>query len=291
MPEGRPPSAQGEYPQARYYDASSGYFHTMQIPLVSGREFTDQDNADAPQVAIINETMARRYWPEGNALGQRVILPRLKESLEIVGIAGDIRRFDLNSQVEPEIYWPNLQHTRWASYFILRTNQNPALFLPAVRSRVADIDKDVEVLRGSTMDNLISSSLKAPRFNMVLLCIFAGTALLLASVGLYGVISYSVTLRTREMGIRLALGASPRRVVHKVMRETLTLVLVGVVLGLLAARLAAQVLTTMLFGVRATDPMTFIVVTVLVVAVAAMAGFIPASRASKVDPLIALRYE
>lgn len=289
--EGGTPSSSSEYPQARYYDASPGYFQTMQIPLLSGREFTDQDNASAPQVAIINETMARRYWPEGNALGQRLILPRTKEALEIVGVVGDTRRFDLEAQVEPEIYWPYLQRTRWASYFILRTNQNPDGFLPAVRSRIAEADKDVLVLRASTMETLISAAFKRPRFHMVLLCIFAGTALLLASVGLYGVISYSVSQRTREMGIRLALGAQPRKVVQTVMRETLTLILVGVVLGLLSARLAAQVLTTMLFGVKATDPATFIFVTMLVIVVAALAGFIPASRASRVDPLVALRYE
>jgi putative ABC transport system permease protein len=235
--------------------------------------------------------MAKRYWPEGNAVGQIVVLPRSKQSLEIVGVAGDVRRFDLEAQVEPEIYWPNLQQTRWASYFVLRTTQDPAGFLPAVRSRVAEIDKDVQVLRGSSMDTLISTSLHRPRFNMTLLLIFAGTALLLASVGLYGVISYSVSQRTREMGIRLALGAEPRKVVQKVMREMLKLVFVGVFLGLLAARLAAQVLTTMLFGVTATDPITFIVVTMLVIAVAALAGYIPANKASKVDPLIALRCE
>lgn len=291
VPDGRPLSAAGEYPQARYYDASPGYFHTMQIPLLSGREFTDQDNPSAPYVAVINETMAKRYWPNGNAVGQRVMLPRSKESLEIVGVAGDVRRFDLEAQVEPEIYWPNLQQTRWASYFVLRTAEDPAGFLPVVRSRVAEIDKDVEVLRGSSMDTLISTSLERPRFNMTLLLIFASTALLLASVGLYGVISYSVSQRTREMGIRLALGAEPRKVVQKVMRETLNLVFVGVFLGLFAARLAAEVLTTMLFGVTATDPITFILVTMLVIAVAALAGYIPANRASKVDPLMALRCE
>ncbi|HEU4478045.1 MAG TPA: ABC transporter permease, partial [Pyrinomonadaceae bacterium] len=291
LPEGRVSSAAAEYPQARYYDASPGYFHTMQIPLLSGREFTDQDNTSAPSVAVINETMAKRYWPDRNAVGQRVILPRSKESLEIVGIAGDVRRFDLESQVEPEIYWPNLQQTRWASYFILRTTRDPVELLPTVRSRVAEIDKDVQVLRGSSMDTLISTSLERPRFNMTLLLIFASTALVLASVGLYGVISYSVSQRTREMGIRLALGAEPRKVVQKVMRETLSLVFVGVILGLFAARLAAQVLTTMLFGVTPTDPITFILVTMLVITVAALAGYIPANRASKVDPLTALRCE
>lgn len=291
MPEGRPPLAAGEYAQARYYDASPGYFRTMQIPLLSGREFTDQDNSSAPLVAVINETMAKRYWPEGNAVGQRVMLPRSKESLEIVGVAGDVRRFDLESQIEPEIYWPNLQHTRWASYFILRTSQDPVGVLPAVRNRVAEIDKDVQVLRGSSMDALISTALERPRFNMTLLLMFATTALVLASVGLYGVISYSVSQRTREMGIRLALGAEPRKVVQKVMRETLNLVFIGVVLGLFAARLAAQVLTNMLFGVKATDPITFILVTMLVIIVAALAGYVPANRASRVDPLIALRCE
>jgi putative ABC transport system permease protein len=290
-PEGSPLSAQGEYPQARYYDASTNYFRTMQIPLLAGREFTDQDNASAPSVAIINETMARRYWPQGNALGQRVTLARSKQTLEIVGVAGDIKRFDLEAQVEPEIYWPYLQRPRWASFFILRTNQEASAFLPAVRNRVAEIDKDVVVLNGSTMNTLVSNSLKGPRFNMVLLCIFAGTALLLASVGLYGVISYSVTQRTREIGIRLALGAQPRKVVQKVMRETLALVLIGVGLGLFGAWAEAHVLTTMLFGVSARDPITFVLVTILVIGVAAVAGFIPANRASKVDPLIALRYE
>jgi putative ABC transport system permease protein len=291
MAEGQAPSASGEYQQARFYDVGPGYFHTLQIPLLRGREFTTQDNEFSPQVAIINETLARRYWPQGDAIGKRLLLPRSKQSLEIVGISGDVRRFNLDSQVEPEIYWPYLQKPRWATYFVLRANQDPAGFVAAVRSRVSQIDPEVLVSRASTMDSLINRSLNRPRFNMALLGIFAGTALILASVGLYGVISYSVTQRTREMGIRLALGAQPRDVLRMIIRETLTLVFFGVVLGLLVARLASQVLTAMLFEVKATDPFTYMLITVLVVCVAALAGYIPASRASRVDPMAALRYE
>ncbi len=291
MAEGQAPAPTGAYQQARFYDAGPGYFRTMQIPLLRGREFTGQDDESAPKVAIINETLARAYWPQGDAVGKRLLLPRLKESLEIVGVAGDVKRFGLEAPVEPEIYWPYLQEPRWATYFVFRTARNPMGFVAAVRGRVAQIDPDVSVSNASTLDSLISKALKRPRFNMVLLGIFAGAALLLASVGLYGVVSYSVSQRTREIGIRLALGAQPRNVLHMVLRETLKLVSVGVVLGLLAARLAAQVLTTMLFGVRATDLPTFIFVTMLVVCVAALAGYIPASRAAKVDPMIALRYE
>jgi putative ABC transport system permease protein len=291
LPEGQAPAETGAYQQASYYDAGPGYFHTMQIPVLRGREFTEQDNEAAPQVAIINETLAQRYWPQGDAIGKRILLPREKETLEIVGIVGDVRRFGLDSRVAPEIYWPYLQQPRWATYFLLRTNQNPAEFVAAVRSRVSQLDPEVQVSNAATMDSMISKALKRPRFHMMLLCIFAGAALLLASVGLYGVVSYSVSQRTHEIGIRLALGAQPRNVLRMVMRETLTRVLVGVILGLFAARLAAQVLTNMLFGVRVSDPVTFIFVTVVVILIAALAGYVPARRAARVDPMIALRYE
>lgn len=289
--EGQAPAPSGEYEQARFYDAGPGYFHTMQIPILRGREFTDEDNESSPAVAVINETMANRYWPQGDAVGKRLLLPRTHQSMEIVGVVGDVRRFNLGSQVEPEIYWPYLQEPRWATYFVLRTKQEPAAFLAAVRSRVSHADPELLISSPSTMDSLINKSLKRPRFHMLLLSIFAATALVLASVGLYGVISYSVTQRTREMGIRLALGAQPVKLLLMVMRETLTLVVVGLLLGLLSARLTGQVLTAMLFGVRATDTTTFAIVTILVACVAALAGYVPATRASRVDPMTALRYE
>jgi putative ABC transport system permease protein len=291
MAEGQAPSPSGEYQQARYYDAGPGYFRTMQITLLRGREFTDHDNESSPKVVIINETLARAYWPQGDAIGKRLLLPRTNETLEIVGISADVRRFNLDSKVEPEIYWPYLQQPRWATYFVLRTSQEPAGFLDDVRSRAFQIDPEVLVSRGAAMDSLIYKSLVRPRFNMVLISIFAGTALVLASVGLYGVVSYSVSQRTREMGIRLALGAQPRNVLRMVMRETMTLVFVGAILGLLAARLASQVLTAMLFGVRPTDPVTFIFIVLLVTCVATLAGYLPAVRASRVDPMVALRHE
>jgi putative ABC transport system permease protein len=290
--EGQAPSPSGDYQQARFYDAGPGYFRTMQIPLLRGREFTDRDNESSPKVAVVNETLANRYWPQGDAVGKRLLLPRSNEALEVVGVAGDVRRYSLESQVEPEIYWPYLQQPRWATYFVLRTSENPSGFAAPVRSRVLQTEPEAVVSsNASTMDSLIYQSLKRPRFHMALICIFAAAALLLASVGLYGVVSYSVSRRTREMGIRLALGAQPRSLLRMVMRETLVLVFVGVVVGLLAARLAAQVLTAMLFGVSATDPATFAIITVLVVCVAALAGYVPASRAARVDPTTALRYE
>jgi putative ABC transport system permease protein len=289
--EGQPAPPAGEYPQARYYNVSPHYFHTMQIPVLQGREFTDRDQAGAPGVAIINETMARRFWPHENPVGKRLTLVREKEALEVVGVVGDVKRVGLGAQIEPEIYWPYLQKTRWAMYFVFRASADPASIVAAVRNRVAGLDREVIVTNVSTMDQLVSSSLKRPRFNLLLLSIFAAAALLLASVGLYGVISYSVTQRAHEIGIRLALGAQVGDVLKLVLGQGMKLVVIGTAIGLIAAVALSSVLTSMLYEVSATDPATFAGVAALLAAVALLACYVPARRAMKVDPMAALKCE
>lgn len=289
--EGRPAPPTGEYPQARFQNIGPGYFQTMQIPLRAGREFTAQDDARAPRRAIINETLAQRFWPQGNPLGQRLLLVREKETVEVVGIVADTRRFGLGETVEPEIYWPYLQAPRWASYFLLRTSGNPLALAAAVRSRVAGVDRDVVVTRVRTLEEVIASSFTRPRFNLLLLGSFAATALLLAAVGLYGVVSYSTAQRTQEIGIRMALGAGRQQVLKLVLGQGLKMAGIGVVLGLTASFWLARLLAGLLYGVTASDPLTFILTPVLLTGAALLACWIPAWRALRVDPLVALRYE
>ncbi|HEY7543968.1 MAG TPA: ABC transporter permease, partial [Blastocatellia bacterium] len=190
--EGQAAPPSGEYPQARYYNAGPDYFRTMEIPVLKGREFTDRDSAGTTPVTIINETMARRMWPQENPVGKRLTLPREKESLEIVGVVGDAKRFGSSEQPEMEMYWPYMQKPRWATYFVFRASGDLSSIASGARSVVLAADPNVVVTNISTVDRLISSSLKRPRFNMLLIAMFAITALLLAVTGIYGVVSYSV---------------------------------------------------------------------------------------------------
>jgi putative ABC transport system permease protein len=290
LPTGQLESSNGS-PQARYYDAGPDYFRTMQIPLLAGREFNDRDHANAPPVAIVNQTLAQHYWPGESAVGKRLTLVREKKELEIVGVAGDVRAFGLQQQSEPEIYWPNLQHPRWASFFVIRAASNPASLVTALRQRVWQTDAEVQVVGVSTMDNRIASALKPPRFNLLLLSLFAGTSLLLAIVGLYAVVSHLTVRRTHEIGIRMALGASRLSVLQLVLTQGMKLTLAGLGLGLSAALGLTRWLKSLLFGITATDPLTFTTMALLLLFVALLACWIPARRATKVDPLIALRSE
>ena len=291
LPEGETATGAGDYPQAVYFNASTNYFATMGIPLLRGRDFSGADNASAPHVAIINETMARRFWPNQSAVGKRLTLVREKYAVEIVGIVGDIERYGLDENVQPEIYFPYSQQARWATYFVVRTDTAATAFREVFHHRLANIDTEIRLSRTSSMDDLIRSSLKRPRFNLILVAIFATTALLLAALGIYGVMSYLVEQQTREIGIRSALGAKRSHILQLVIGRGVGLAAIGIVLGLLASFVLTRFLAGLLYGVTALDPTTFIGISLLLLIVSALACYIPARRAMKVDPLVALRYE
>lgn len=291
LPEGETATVAVDYPQAVYFNASGNYFATMGIPLLRGRDFSDSDNSTAPQVAIINQTMAQRFWPNQSALGKRLTLVRQKSAVEIVGIVGDIKRYGLDENVQPEIYFPYSQQARWATYFVVRTNTPAGTFREAFQSRLANIDSEIRLSRTSSMDDLIRSSLKRPRFNLMLVGIFAMTALLLAAVGIYGVMSYLVEQQTREIGIRSALGAKRSHILKLVIGHGVGMAFIGIVLGLIASFGLTRFLAGLLYGVTAVDPITFISISILLLIVAVLACYLPARRATKVDPLVALRYE
>jgi len=289
--QGKTAPASGEYPHARYYNVGPGYFQTMQTALLSGREFTDRDTPNAPAVAIINQTMARRHLAGEDPLGKRLLLVREKEALEIVGVVGDVRRFEVDDVVEPEIYYAYMQRPRWASYFVIRTDADATSIVGAVRSRMLAVDKDVPVLNVAAIDQLVSAALREPRFNTVLIGVFAGLALLLASAGLYAVIAYSVTQRTHEIGVRITVGAGQRDIFRLIVGQGMILALIGVAIGLAASMALTRAMSSLLFGVSATDPLTFAAIALLLTFVSLVACYVPARRAMKVDPMVALRHE
>jgi putative ABC transport system permease protein len=263
----------------------------MQIPLLAGREFNDRDNSSGPPVAIINQMMATRFFPGEDPLGKNVMLVREKQNVQVVGVVGDIRRFAIDEVVEPEIYWPYMQSARWATYFVFRTSVEPNGLVPAVRSRVSALDKDLLVTNVSTVDQLITSALRTPRFNAALIGGFAAVALLLAVVGLFAVISYSVTQRTHEIGVRIAVGASQRDILKLIVGKGALLTVMGIGTGLAASVALTRVLSTMLFEISVMDPFTFAGISVLLIVVSMLACYVPARRAMRVDPIVALRYE
>jgi len=297
--EGRPdpPPAQGKRPTVVTRVTSPHYFETMGIQLLQGRGFVEQDRVDAPAVAVINETMVRRFWPDQDPIGKR-ITPGSPDSsnpddwITIVGVAKDVRQFELVTDPKPQMYLTYQQAGFFAPrHLVVSTEVEPLSLAPTVRKAVWDIDKDQPVSDISTMEQVLSESIARQRFSMLLLGIFAAVALVLAAVGIYGVMSYSVTQRTREIGIRMALGARRSDVLKLTVGGGLKLVLIGVVIGLGVAFVLTRVMASLLFEVSATDPVTFIVISLVLIGVAALASYIPARRATKVDPMVALRYE
>ena len=265
-----------------------GYLATLGIPLVRGRDFTPADNMQSPRVVIINETMARQFWPDHDALGRRFKFFRDQEFTEVVGVARDSKYNFLGEQPLPFIYRPLLQDAQTAVTLTLRSAA-PDAALGTTRGVVQQMEPTMPLVGVFTMANVLNQALWAARMGARLLAVFGGLALLLASIGVYGVMAYAVSQRTRELGIRLALGASAAEVRGMVLRQGLTLAALGVVLGLVVALLLTNLVSTLLYDVSATDPITFTVIPVVLVVVAALAIFIPARRASRVDPVIALR--
>jgi predicted permease len=274
---------------------SPGYFHAMEIPLKEGREFTPADSeSDAPCVRIINEAMALRYWHGQDAVGKPLdgACPKDAPAL-IVGVVADSKQSTVDSQAEPEMYEPYAQHP-FASFlvtFVVRTASNPLDLAAAVRNAVWEVDHDQPVIQMRTMENVISESIWRQHFSASVLGIFAAIALLLAAVGIYGVLSYSVSQRTHEIGIRTALGATRRNILQVVVGEGLFLTLLGVGSGIVAALGLTRLLASLLYGVRPGDPLTFVGLSFLLTGAVLVAVYIPARRATRVDPMVALRYE
>jgi putative ABC transport system permease protein len=288
---GKPPVPAGNSPSAEYYVATPGYFNALRIPLKSGRDFTEHDDAAAPPVAIISETMARQFYRNENPLGQRIQMGNGSKPAEIVGIVGDVRDQQLESKGRPAVYEPAAQITFNSMYFGIRTERDPEALISAVRATVHELDAELPLDAVGTVDSLVSTSLSQRRFAMLLMAIFAGLALALAMVGIYGVISYSVTQATQEIGIRMALGAQRVDVMRMVFGYGTVLVATGLIIGIAAALGTGRLLASQLFEVKPTDPATYAAVSLALLATGLVACVIPTLRAIRVDPMVALRNE
>jgi putative ABC transport system permease protein len=293
MIEGQPaPKDIWSSPLVESCTVTPGYFHTMKMPMLGGRDFALTDTDKAPLVAVINETMAKHFWPGQDAVGKRFSHSGEKPQwITVVGVVGDVREFGLEQPAIPEAYYPESQGAYSGLIVVIRTATEPLAQVSALRNTLHSVDKDLPFVDPQALSSMVSNSSEEKRFVALLLGLFAGVALLLASVGIYGVVSYSVAQRTREIGIRMAFGAGIRNVLKMVIREGLMLGLAGVELGLIGSWGLTRYLESLLYGVRPSDPSTFALVAVAMILAVLLACFIPARRAARVDPMIALRYE
>jgi putative ABC transport system permease protein len=292
--EGRPVVASNEVPLTDLASVSPGYFETMGIRLLRGRYFTEQDKEDGAQVAIIDESMARRFWPDEDPIGKRLkIGPADPNSpwLQIVGVVGHLKNYGVTEESRIQVFRPYSQVPFNQISIVVRTSGDPAALMSAVRGEVAGIDKDQPVYNVRTMENLLATTLAPRRLVVFLLGAFALLALVLGAIGVYSVLAYSVTERKHEIGIRMALGAQQSSILKLVMKQGLSLVLIGMIVGLAGIFVFKQVVANLLFELTATDPLSYISSLVVLATVAILACYLPARKAMRVDPVIALRQE
>lgn len=289
LPEGQPDVPLPQRPFVDIEAISPQWFPTMRVPLQGGREFTDADDAQAHKVIIVNQTFARRYWPSQNPVGKHVVIGRWTEPAEVVGVAADIKNRGLAQETQPQIYLPFPQLPWGNMNLLVRTAVEPHSMTSALRAQIASVDPDQPVTAVRTVEELMDASRAQPRFTMFLLGSFSATALLLAIIGIYGVLAYSVAQRRKELGIRLALGAEKSDIVRLVVRQGLTLTATGIVIGLVTALALSRVMSSLLYKVGTHDLTTFVLAPVVFLLVAVLASYLPARRATKVDPTEALR--
>jgi predicted permease len=294
--EGRP--VEQEKPLTEFRAINPNYFRTMKIQLLKGRFFTESDNKNALGVVIVNETLAKRFFPGEEILGRRIGLSNPADWREIVGVVRDVRDYGPDTEPNPQCYLPFVQNapdyidaTSAGMALLVRTDSDPKSLTPSIKKQIHTLDKGQPIQNLRTMEEVFGESIAQRRFNMLVLSLFAGLALVLAGVGVYGVINYTVTQRTHEFGVRLALGARPSDVNRLVLSDVTKLTVAGIVLGLFAAFATSRTLSTLLWGVTATDPAIFISTSLLMAMIALLASYYPARKATRVNPIIALKAE
>jgi putative ABC transport system permease protein len=289
------PVEPGQQPTADCRIATPNYFKAIGIPLLSGREFTERDTKDAPFVAVINRAMAEQFLPGEDPIGKRLqIYPNPPLWREVVGVCGDVKLLGLDEDINPAIYIPATQNpyanAMRSSFLVVRTNADPNGVVAAIRGSMKTVDPGVPVAQVRMLEDIVSDSVAPQRLNMWLLVSFAGLAALLAAVGIYGVMAYSVSQRTHEIGVRMALGADSRDMLNMVLYGAGKVTAAGMAAGLASAFVLTRLMSSLLYKVSAADPMTYAGISLLIVCVSLLASYIPARKASRVDPMVALRY-
>ena len=290
---GQAPLPIGQRPEAPLHVVGPGYFVTMGVPLLGGRMFNERDRSGAPGVIVINEAMARRYWPNENPVGHRIthdlsIIPGQATTREIVGVVGNVRHFGLEQPSEPQMFVPHAQMPWPSMALVIRTPLDAVRLMAVVRDAVWSLDKTIPVPPMRPMEQVVSDAVGQPRFRAWLLGLFASVAFVLAMIGLYGTMAYAAQQRTREIGLRVALGATPKQVTTMLVGNGLRLALIGVALGLAASLVVTRTLSSMLFGIGTTDPATFAGVPIVLLGVAGLACYLPARHARNLDPARAI---